>query len=271
MYQHLKNSKAAANQGGTTRTVENGESWMSRGNFFRKAPFALLALGVIFCGCKSDGGGNDGPGDDNGLRAGQIQFKAEPESDNSISFYATAEKITIDWGDGQIDELTLHGAEKELTHEYLNQNYQTVSIVAESITVFRKCYQSSNRGTLLELRFGKCPELKKIDCSNQKLTVLDIKNSVASLEELNCCCNSLNLLDVSGASKLRELTYNGNLEELNVKGCTALTSLNCSANKITQLDLSSCTALEMLECQDNELTRLDLTKKHGINLVVLLW
>ena len=237
----------------------------------------MLCTFLVTCNKNED---DDSGGSNNGLKSGQIEIKADPDKDNKISFYATAKKITIDWGDGKVDEFTPNGIKREFVHEYPNQNSQNVSFATESITDF-----SCGKGTFRELRFGKCTELEEINCSNQQLTVLDvrgalklkylycelnlltelnIKNAVASLEVLSCTGNSLKTLDVSGASKLKSLNYDGyynlvKLEELNVKGCTALTYLECRFNQITQLDVSKNTALTSLYCSGNKLAQLNVS------------
>ena len=193
-------------------------------------------LCTFFVTCNKD---DDTGGSNNGLKSGQIEFKAYPGEDNKISFNAKAKKITIDWGDGIINEFTPNGIEREFVHEYTNQNFQTVSFVTESITSI-----SFERPLIVgqwqwqdlhELRFGKCVDLKEVrGCSRRSLTVLDIKNAVASLEILECNNNQLTSLDVSGASKLKRLWCSDNiLEELKIKGCTSLTTLWCRRNQLS--------------------------------------
>ena len=53
--------------------------------------------------------------------------------------------------------------------------------------------------------------------------------------------------DISGCTALESLfCYNNSLTELNLAGCTALESLSCYRNSLTGLDVSGCTALKSL-------------------------
>ncbi len=52
-----------------------------------------------------------------------------------------------------------------------------------------------------------------------------------------------------------------------VEHFTALTSLTCSVNPLTDLDLSKNTALTYLSCYGNNLTNLDLSKNTALTVV----
>jgi len=186
---------------------------------------SLLMLSILTVSCENENiiGQNN-----NSLKKGQIEIKVYPNDDNKVSFYVMAKKITIDWGDGSVDELTPNGVWKEFIHEYVNQNFQTILISTEEATVFY-----DRKGVYNELRFGDCPDLEKIYCNNQKLTVLDIKKAV-SLTSLECYSNQLTSLDLSK--------------------CTALTGLGCDDNQLTSLDLSKCLSLTKIDCRSNQLT-----------------
>ena len=231
---------------------------INRGAFLKTIGFAM-AGGIIAAGCNKD---DDDDEYNNGLKFGQVEFKATPGNDDVISFMAATKKITIDWGDGTVDEYMPNGIEKIFFHEYLSQNLQTVSIVTESMTYF-SCSHNIGlnfRCVFRELRFGKCTELKRIICSAHELTVLDIKNVVISLETLLCWDNQLTTLDVSGASKLTDLECHKNrLSKLDLNGCTNLWTLVCSYNQLTELNLNNCTVLRNVGCFGNQLTQLNLS------------
>jgi len=259
MQSHDDNSERAMEAGNHLKNLTKTKNQMSRGDFLKTLGLGLVANSVVFSGCNKD---DDEGGSNNGLKAGEIEIKAYPDNnrDNKIIFSATAKKITIDWGDGTVNEFNPNGKGMEFSHQYQFADYKTVSIMTELITD----YEHKTYSEQLELRFGKCTELRKLDCSNKGVSVLDIKNAVASLETLECEWSKISSLDVSGASKLTTLSCNGgmygNITELKLSGCTALKDLNCSFNQLTQLDLSSCTVLTNLDCWNNQLTQLDLSK-----------
>ncbi len=100
--------------------------------------------------------------------------------------------------------------------------------------------------------------LKKLNCSKNQLTKLDVSKNTA-LTILDCDNNQLTSLDVSKNTSLRELVCVKNrLTTLDVSKNTALTYLSCGYNQLTTLDVSKNTALRVLFCDGNQLTSLDL-------------
>ncbi|MDR1349049.1 MAG: hypothetical protein LBJ63_11615, partial [Prevotellaceae bacterium] len=185
------------------------------------------------------GGGNGNPpaGD---LKAGQVQIKGYAgSSGKKIVFYATAKKLTIDWGDGQKEEITPNGVRQEFPHEYENAtNFQTISINTEDLTEIGviRYYESSYNCDIRELRFGNCPKLKEIGgLSTSGLTVFEI-NKAESLEQL-----SIEKTD---------------LTELNLIGCINLKSLNCNGNRLSATALNSLfTSLPVRTAADDAMIR----------------
>jgi len=209
---------------------------------------AILLSGMMFsCGNSSpvDDNNSSSSNGTNNLSAGQIEMKAYPWDDHTIAFSATTQKITIDWGDGNVVDLTPNGVQKSFLHSYsyYNQNWQTIKVNTEGMSEF-SCYLTDDfpgdighaAGYFQELKFGNCSELKSINCggySDNTLAVLDISKCTA-LTNLQCDANKLTSLDVSK--------------------CKALTNLNCGFNQLTSLDVSKCTALTSLNCFDNGLS-----------------
>ena len=186
----------------------------------KKVKMLLIGILCVFLGCdKNNDGSDDGGGNGNNkLKTGQIEIKVEPNSDKKVTFNATAKKITIDWGDGNSDELTPNGIKRDFIHEYTDQNLKTILINTESLTDISIKYDNKKNGTYRELWFGDCPELEKIDCPYNELTALEIKGCKA-LTNLDCSDNQLTSLDVSS--------------------CAALTRLDCSRNKLTASALNA--------------------------------
>jgi len=236
---------------------------MKKNNYLYFLSILVLSAFLFSCGEDENLSDSDDSGSGsikNNLKTGQIEIKAYPDKNNKISFYATATSLTIDWGDGSVEEYTPNGIRLEFTYEYVNSNFQTIKVNTNKITHFN-ISDSSSKGIFHELRFGDCSYLEEILCSgsNTKLTVLSIKSAPA-LTTLDCIWNQLTSLDVSGCVALTSLGCEGNqLTSLNVSGCTALTSLDCYGNQLTSLDASGCTALTTLYCQNNQLTSLDVS------------
>ena len=102
------------------------------------------------------------------------------------------------------------------------------------------------------------PNLKKLDCSNNNITHLNLSQNT-KLTKINCQNNQLVQLVVTGCSALNYLYCNDNqLQELNVSGQTKLLELDCNNNKLTTLNLENNTQLKGLKCYDNLLTSLKI-------------
>ena len=205
----------------------------------------------------------------NNLQTGQIEIKASPDNKGRISFYISARKITIDWGDGQVDALPPDCFRKEFTHKYFNQSLQTIKVNTEGMTLFN-CSKTEERycsdGIFHELRFGNCPELIRVSCSvlcdydSTCLTLLDV-SKCAVLTHLDCSFNQLTSLDVSNNTLLTELQCCENqLTSLDVSKNVKLMSLNCHHNQLTRLEVDKCLALRNLDCSYNDLSFLDVNE-----------
>ncbi|MDR1198605.1 MAG: leucine-rich repeat domain-containing protein [Prevotellaceae bacterium] len=237
---------------------------MKKKYLFAFLSMILLSFAVLSCSKGDDDGGEPGGGNGNppagDLKAGQVQIKGYAHSSSKkITFYATAKKLTVDWGDGQKEEITPNGNGREFSHEYENAtNFQTISINTEELTTIRfgKNYGSYD-GDIRELRFGNCPKLQGIELGSSyvpNLTVFEI-NRAESLEQLRIYGTDLTELNLNGCINLKSLYCNTNsLTSLDVNKCTKLTWLNCSFNQLTSLDVSKCTNLTSLYCDSNQLS-----------------
>ena len=227
-----------------------------------KTLFKILSIGLFISfaySCNSD----DPDVIINNLKEGQIEIKVSPDGGNKVSFSAAVANITIDWGDGSIEEFTPNGTTKEFTHSYADKKLRTITIDTELMTQF-----DLDLGYYEELRFGDSPELNGFACSNRNLTVLSIKKAPA-LTWLYCADNQLKSLDVSGCTALKELYCGDNqLKTLNVSRCTVLEDLGCSGNQLTSLNISKCLLLTELYCSNNQLTSLDVSKCSMLNILV---
>ena len=117
----------------------------------------------------------------------------------------------------------------------------------------------SNKGITTLEGISYFPNLKKLDCSNNQLTELDVSKNT-ELVTLDCSGNELTSLDVRQDAALKELyCYENQLTELDVSQNTKLKLLQCYSNQLTSLDVSKNTALEELLCNHNQLSSLQLT------------
>ena len=106
--------------------------------------------------------------------------------------------------------------------------------------------------------------LETLNCSNNKITYLDLSNNTA-LTTLYCYYNQLTTLNVSKNTALTYLGCNDNqLTSLDVSNNTVLTNLSCDDNQLTSLDVTNNTALGYLNCNKNKLTSLDVTNNMAL-------
>ena len=127
----------------------------------------------------------------------------------------------------------------------------------ESFVNLDKLDCSDNRLTSLDV--SGCTALKELWCGGNQLTSLDVSNNT-SLTYLFCSVNKLTSLDVSNNIALSHLDCSDNqLTSLDVSGCPALKELHCYDNLLTSLDVSGCKALKDLRCFDNLLASLDVS------------
>lgn len=102
--------------------------------------------------------------------------------------------------------------------------------------------------------------LEKINCSNNKITSLDV-SKMAELNELRCHVNEIDSLDVSNNTKLRILYGAQNkISTLNVSNNPKLEYLGCGTNNLTSIDVSKLTELQELYCGVNKIDTLDISK-----------
>ena len=184
-----------------------------------KQIFILLMVAMcatMFTACSKDDDKN--PLDDNG--EGVITMTVEGNTIGlQIYSFNEGDIITIDWGDGDMEEF-------KSVEEYDEEDEIHYVISIDSYV--------------------------EHEYSNRNPHIITIKGNI---KYLGCAGNNLTSLNVSGCTALTELDcYYNNLTSLDVSGCTALTGLDCAGNNLTSLDVSGCTALTELDCLGNNLT-----------------
>ena len=143
-----------------------------------------------------------------------------------------------------------------------NQLKKSVDILSSGL---KKLNCSNNKLTYMNLGILYGLNLEEVDCSNNEITNI-VMDSVGELVKFDCSDNDLMALDVSQCFKLEELNCSGNqLMELDVGHQTQLTQLDCSNNKLTELNVKQNGGLISLICNDNQLTTLDLSQNHSLS------
>ena len=143
-----------------------------------------------------------------------------------------------------------------------NQLKKSVDILSSGL---KKLNCSNNKLTYMNLGILYGLNLEEVNCSNNKITNI-VMDSVGELVKFDCSNNDLMTLDVSQCSKLQELNCSGNqLMELDVGNQTQLTQLDCHNNKLTELNVEQNGSLTSLICNDNQLTTLDLSQNHSLS------
>ncbi len=200
-----------------------------------------------------------------------------------IETFNEGDIITIDWGDGTVEEFKsfeyhdeydeedgeIHYvvgngeySEDMLIHEYPdNDKPYNVTIKGKIKEVDFDCY-------LFSLDISKCPALQLLSNNshnNYDVTSLDLSKNTELRRLYVQAWEKLSSLDVSKNTELTELNCRGNnLTSLDVSKNTALTELDCGGNNLTSLDVSKNTALTYLECGGNNLTSLDVSKNTAL-------
>ena len=181
--------------------------------------FMVAMCATMFTAC-SDDDDKDPLDDDGEGKEGVITMTLEKTYIHlGVETFNEGEIITIDWGDGNVEEF-------KSVEEYDEEDEIHYVISIDSYV--------------------------EHEYSNRNPHIVTIKGKI---KYLNCEDNNLTSLDVSGCTALRKLyCYYNNLTSLDVSGCTALTELECDGNNLTSLNVSGCTALTYLNCEDNKLT-----------------
>ncbi|MCM1170046.1 MAG: chitobiase/beta-hexosaminidase C-terminal domain-containing protein [Bacteroides sp.] len=155
-----------------------------------------------------------------------------------------------------------------------------------NVSSFYNVYHGFDQGNLTTLNISGCTNLKYLDCRHNPLEILDA-SGLENLQEIYIPNNhiyetynrqyALKQLNVSGCTSLTSLDVNGNsngqLSSLIVNGCTNLQTLRCRNNPLYHLDVSGCPNIEVLDCRNTSLVRLNasgLTKLTAQTLLLPL-
>jgi hypothetical protein len=169
---------------------------------------------------------------------------------NSITFYATAESISVDWGDSDSPKEVFNNLDRsEVGHTYANNAARTVRIRAEKLSVF-----ICNQQQLTALDVSNCTALTALSCVNNQLSALDMSNNT-KLTWLHCGDNQL-----SADALNRIFTY---LPDLSGKEMGSIWLWGNPGAATCDYRIAENKNWEYV------ISALDVSKKHGVNNVGL--
>lgn len=116
---------------------------------------------------------------------------------------------------------------------------------------------TDKNGALSAAEIGK---VRTMYLSGDKITSLKGIEYFTELQRLDMNNTQVMELDLSACKKLMvlRLEQNPQLTQLNITGCTALTTLMATNSALSELDVSANTALEILNVSNNRLTELNV-------------
>jgi hypothetical protein len=165
--------------------------------------------------------------------------------------------LNMDCSQNLLTALNFSGQNRMQTLYCQNNQLSTLNVSGCSVLATLNC--SFNR--LLTVDVATCLALKKLWCDNNALAQLNVTQNI-QLTDLKCNNNMIekNGLNVGGVTALQTLNCSSNnITQLSLNTNANLTSLLCSNNKLTELNLASNTNLATLYCENNLITALDLT------------
>ncbi len=138
----------------------------------------------------------------------------------------------------------------------------------EGIELFTELTQLTCPQTSIKTFDLKLPKLVTLDCSDSKMTKIDM-SGCPELKVLLCkYSNSLESIDLSKNTKLEYLECEScALTTLDVSKCTGLMTLSCSDNKLSTLDVSNLSKLETLTCTSNQMSALNVSGCTSFNFL----
>ena len=215
------------------------------------ALMALVAMGVVFTACTDY---SDNPVKPVGIAIDETNFPDPAFRNYLIETYDFAK-------DGILTDEEI----KNTKRLYLGIDSIKSLKGIEYFTDLKKLFCFFNEIT--ELDMSRNTKLTYLDCSNCKITKLNIANNVL-LDTLYCENNELTELDISNNTELVYLDcYDNKLTQLDVSKNTALAQLDFERNQIASIDLSNNIWLEEMYCSGNGMTKLDVSACERLELL----
>ncbi|MBR5324116.1 MAG: InlB B-repeat-containing protein [Muribaculaceae bacterium] len=210
-----------------------------------------------------------------------IVVTVTPDVERQFSFeVATASKLFIDWGNGELVETeTIVASDPDPSWiPYLPTTINgtpvgegVVKIYGDGITYFDCSYSASYPSKVTSLDVTNATSLIALEACTNEIATLDLSNQ-SSLLKLTAYSNpSLSTIVWPTTNVLTSVTLNDcALAEIDFSSCTALTALNVNNNTgLGGIDVSALTALTTLRADNIGMTTIDLSANTALkNLYV---
>ena len=210
-----------------------------------------------------------------------IVVTVTPDVERQFSFeVATASKLFIDWGNGELVETeTIVASDPDPSWiPYLPTTINgtpvgegVVKIYGDGITYFDCSYSASYPSKVTSLDVTNATSLIALEACTNEIATLDLSNQ-SSLLKLTAYSNpSLSTIVWPTTNVLTSVTLNDcALAEIDFSSCTALTALNVNNNTgLGGIDVSALAALTTLRADNIGMTTIDLSANTALkNLYV---
>ena len=140
----------------------------------------------------------------------------------------------------------------------------------EGIELFSELTQLTCLQTSVKTFNLKLPKLESLDCSDSKLTKIDM-SGCPELKVLYCKhSNSLESIDLSKNTKLQNLDCEScALTTLDVSKCTELMQLRCAENILSTVNVSNLSKLKALDIYGNPISALNISGCESLNWLII--
>lgn len=163
--------------------------------------------------------------------------------------------------------LSVNAQEVERGHCWIDWNGNNTYEKGEKIAEFQSLMERPRTSATLTL-YGKYSELK---CAENALPVLTFSEVPTWLQELIAQDNKLTAIDLKGATALTTLNLDNNkLSTLDLAGLPYLSTLNCFGNGLATLQVGNNTKLRSLFCNNTQLQELNVRNNKELEVLYCL-
>ena len=152
-------------------------------------------------------------------------------------------------------EIKIHGAVTAMKCEYVS--VLSAIDITSSKTIEKLSVRNSS---LTDLQAKNVTSLKELNCAYSSLPALDLTGCTSLKTLAGNACMKLQRVTLAGCTALEELELqNSGVTELDITGLVNLKSINVARNPVKELNLKGMSQLTMLDCMQAEVTTLDLS------------